>query len=97
MKKSYFGRVNLSAIAHENGINISFEPTWRSAPEKIILHVPFFVQINNVSINGTDIPVKKDCINLPGEKCKINISWKFNSTINYSYRTFVNDYKQGKI
>jgi hypothetical protein len=96
VKKSptYFGMVNLTAEARKDGIDIVFCPSWHEPPEKIRLHLPFFANVNSVLIDGCPVSYNKDYVDLPKQKCNINISWWIDPSINYSYKKAVEDYKE---
>ena len=94
---TYFGMINLSAIATDDGINITFEPIWREKPESVVLHIPFFAEINSVSVNDKEVKLEEDYIELPLIDSEIEITWDIDSTINYSYQKIVEDYLAGKI
>ena len=88
-----FGIVNLTSKAFDDGINISFVPTWNALPKNVLLHLPFYTNVSTVLVDGIPVSYDEGYVDLPLYDCNVDITWEINTSINYSYEKSVEDYK----
>jgi hypothetical protein len=90
---TFFGQVNLKGQAREKGLEIEFEPSWKDPPEAVILHLPFFAELESITVNGLSAFPEDDAVKIPAKKSSIQITWRIDPGISYSYEKAVADYK----
>jgi hypothetical protein len=73
-------------------INIAAQ--WRNAPAAIVIHVPWFMSVSAVTVDGNPVTVSAGKISVPADAKKIHIDWKRKAeTADLSYKNTVADYK----
>lgn len=49
---TYFGPVSLTIASREDGADVQLDAQWRTPPQKVVLHVPWFVSVESAKVNG---------------------------------------------
>jgi hypothetical protein len=70
-----FGPVDFTLSMQTNGAALKLESHWQTAPREIVLHVPWFMQLDSVSIDGTAIALTGDEVKLPPSATTVAIRW----------------------
>lgn len=104
-----FGKLNFSLIPTKTGAHFEWTGKFRNPPEEIVVHVPWFVFLKSVTVNGKTYSVKKsgglsregfpkigsDRIVLSPKTHSAEIAWQRNSRPDdFSYPVFVENYKR---
>jgi len=91
---TYFGKVNLKAVSAKDRLTLYLKTEFRTQPDKIVLHFPFFADVSKVLADGKAVEFKPDMVNLkPGTK-QVEVFWQLKPAGKYSYQSFVNQYKE---
>ncbi len=68
--------------------------TWRDAPEKLVIHLPWFMNANGVAIDGKTAAVSDGAITAPANAQEVRIHWsRTPGTPEMSYQQTVDAYK----
>ncbi len=90
-----FGTISYTLRQPDNNsavINISSQ--WRDAPAAIVVHVPWFMAVNSVTVDGKPAEVTGSKITLPADAKQVRIDWKRKADMaDLSYKNTVADYK----
>jgi len=90
-----FGMVNFELNANNSGLEMDFKADWREPPQKIIIHIPFFINLKSLSINGKVIDVKEDkLIIIEPLDFKLKLTWEKIPEVIINYESMVEKYKR---
>ncbi len=104
-----FGNLSFSLTPKEDGAHFEWNGTFRNPPREIVVHVPYFVFLKSVTVNGKTYTVKEsgglsrngfpkigsDRIVLSPKMHTADFSWQRTSRPDdASYRVFVENYKR---
>lgn len=99
-----FGQVNFRLIPDEQGAVFQWEHQFHEKPRSMVVHIPFFVTLKSVVIDGREFQFAKTevtpgdslphltphRVELPIEVTKVRFNWDYNSRPDeFSYRFFV--------
>jgi hypothetical protein len=70
-----FGQVNYRVKFSADGATIGFENQLTSRPDKIFLHVPWFVRVRSVRVDGSQTKVQGGTIFVPPNAARVEIAW----------------------
>jgi len=89
-----FGMVNYVLTADRTGGTMTFTNSFSNSPDSIILHLPWFLSVGEITADGKKIPVYGRTVNLPVNVRSVYISWHRNTNSDLmSYDRAVKDYK----
>ncbi len=87
-----FGNVSYTIDSTEDGATLSFGAKWRKAPESILFHIPWFLDLKSATIDGSAATVENRAVQIPADAKKIELKWTHNSKPDLSYRRGVELY-----
>ncbi|MCX6930631.1 MAG: hypothetical protein NT154_46610, partial [Verrucomicrobia bacterium] len=92
---SHFGPVAFQANFRENGMSMELRPRFEVTPSKVVIHLPWFVTPGGARVDGKQVPVNRDRLEIPASAQRIDVTWKRNQDVaGFSYREAVEAYKQ---
>jgi len=89
---TYFGPVGLEVVSSEQGAVIRFQPEFRRRPEKILVHLPFYVTATEVLVNGRPVEIQNRVIPIGPETSEISVRWERDPSVQMSYQKAVENY-----
>lgn len=92
---SYFGHVAFQARFQDNGMSMELEPAFKSAPRRIVVHLPWYVKVATARVDGQTAPVKGGALEAPASARKIEVEWARQGDVaGLSYREAVASYQK---
>lgn len=92
---TYFGTVNLEAHFRRDGMTLALDPKFGQLPERIVVHLPWFVKGSAASVDGKPAAIDKNRVSLPGSARKLEVGWAaVVPTAGFSYDEAVENYKR---
>jgi hypothetical protein len=88
------GPVSAILQFRDDGADFTLESHYRIRPNRIILHIPFFVKLNNFTTDAKSSRLTIDGIELSHDVTQVELSWSRQDTLPLSYDTIVNQYKK---
>jgi len=73
---------------------LSLKPDFRQAPEQIVVHLPWFVNLLQASADGQTIEVENKAIRLSPQTKELRLKWTIRPVGAWSYDFFVQEYKE---
>lgn len=74
---SVFGNLDFSLeMPSETSATLQLKAHFTQQPRKVILHLPWFMQVESLSAGGRSLKVAGDAVELPREATSIQIQWK---------------------
>ncbi|MEW6456673.1 MAG: hypothetical protein AB1410_08195 [Acidobacteriota bacterium] len=90
-----FGKIDFSIKFKKDGALVYINSQFRMPPEKIIIHIPFFVDLISAKADEKKAKIKDQTILIPSATKKVELLWKKKSEIpEFSYEKTVKDYKE---
>ncbi|MFQ6109383.1 MAG: hypothetical protein ACE5L7_07505 [Candidatus Aminicenantales bacterium] len=92
-----FGMIDFSLELQEEGACLRLNPQFRKAPERIVFHIPWFVEFREASIEGNDrkkIEATNRTLLLPPDTREVHIKWERKPVGAWNYDYFVQEYKE---
>lgn len=90
-----FGMVNFELECHRRKAILKLKNDFHHNPKVLILHLPWFMRVWRVTVDGKAVTPEKDMLRLPSDTRKVVIDWKKRKGLPaYSYRQAVQDYQQ---
>ena len=90
-----FGEVNLDMRFREGGATLHFDNKFRETPQQLVLHLPWFMAVSTVSIDGRKVAVTDNSVILPVKTREVQIEWQKKADAPaLSYENAVRDYKE---
>ncbi len=93
-----FGPVEFTLrVVSESEAQLTFEPSFRSRPQRVLVHIPWFVQLREVRADGQPLalPAGASVIELPGEARHVTLRWQRRADAPpLSYLSAVESYKR---
>jgi len=87
---TYFGVVAFEVDINKEEFRIKIRANWKEQPERIVIHVPYFIEVKDLSTG--ELTNDKIYLGPNVEEVSVKFSWKIKSAI--SYETFVKVYKR---
>lgn len=90
-----FGRISYVVKQPDNNSAvISINSDWRKAPGAIVIHLPWFMDVSSVSVDGKPASIDHNQVTLSADAKKVQIDWKRKPDApELSYQKAVADYK----
>jgi hypothetical protein len=89
-----FGSVTASMRFANSSLTVQLSNQFRSAPAKIVIHIPWFYQATTADVDGRSVPIHDTGIEVPADAKVIRLRGKMRSgEQNLSYANAVKDYK----
>ncbi len=89
-----FGSLNFYFTAEKGAGRIILNPKFRDKPEEIILHLPYFVEASEASVDGQKHPIDGNLLRFSPETKEVVIKWEKKLIGAMSYDFYVQEYKQ---
>ncbi len=89
-----FGMVNFSFEAEKGEARLRLQSDFRQAPEKIVVHLPWFVNLLQASADGQPLKAKNKNLYLSAQTKELKLKWEIRPVGAWSYEFFVQDYKE---
>ena len=90
-----FGRVNFIFEAAKDGaVTLHLDNAFTASPDEIVVHLPWFVVANRVTVDGKPVGTDKDGIHLPASASDVHMDWQYVSHPKMSYDRTVNSFEQ---
>ena len=88
------GEVNFELRCRKGAATLTLANSLSGGPQQMILHLPWFMTVAKVTVDGTPASVKDGAVDLPLAARKVEIQWtRARSTPQMSYNKAVEDYK----
>jgi hypothetical protein len=88
-----FGTVNFDLQFSNGTALLKLSNKFHEKPEKLVLHLPWFMSVSELNADGKKLPVKNNSVILPVDCKQVSIKWQKKSEENFSYQKTVDDYK----
>ncbi|HPA99411.1 MAG TPA: hypothetical protein PLI55_00810, partial [Candidatus Marinimicrobia bacterium] len=89
-----FGEVNFTLTFKKNSATLVLKNNFKKAPAVIILHLPWFMEVRKIEIDGRSINQENNAVSLPVDTRQVDLEWSFKKNIeNMSYDQTVEQYK----
>ena len=89
-----FGQVNFDVKFTNTGATVQLNNSFTQRPQEIVLHLPWFVDVSEVTADGKRINVASNTAVLPANVRVVQIAWRKKSDApTLSYENAVKDYK----
>lgn len=95
-----FGTITVNARFNPGGMTLGLSARWRQAPQRIILHLPWFVKPSSATADGKGVDIGRPKVGegyvvvLPPGAGKVDVRWNTAALPNISYERTVEDYKR---
>jgi hypothetical protein len=80
-----FGTLDYSLNARSDGADVQFKGTWRTKPERIVFHIPWFVRLDSAEADGKPVDGSDGVISLPATVRKLKLNWTWTDHPDLSY------------
>ena len=92
---TYFGTLGFTLEQPSAGEAVlKIDAHFERAPQQVIVHVPWFVQLQSATVDGHAVPAKDGALTLPSSAREVRIQWAEKpGTPRMSYAHAVDDYK----
>ena len=91
-----FGLLSYTIKAHENGADVDIQSDWRDNPKTILFHIPWFVEVTDVTIDGRVATVQQlpndQAVELPIDAKAVHFDWRWKEQPDLSYERAVRLY-----
>lgn len=84
-----FGLVDMTIRFGDDGARVSIDPKWRTAPNHLVFHIPWFVSASSATADGKPGTIRQGQIVLPPSARDLRISWKWTDQPDLSYQRAV--------
>jgi hypothetical protein len=92
---SEFGMVGLKAAFRSAGMTLDLHFDFEEKPERIVLHLPWFVTVKSALADGHPIPVGQSQLTLAGSVQHVEVEWvRHDPTEDPSYSRAVEEYER---
>ena len=92
---TWFGRVNFTfECSTDSEAILHLDNRFTTAPNEIVVHLPWFVAANRVTVDGKPVRVDTDGIHLPPSTRDVRIDWKYISHPKMNYDRTVSSFEQ---
>jgi hypothetical protein len=92
---SYFGEVNYDLLSHgDSAATLEFENKFTRAPESIVVHLPWFVELQSATADGHPLRAMDGQLLLPSSVKHVKLLWRRRASApDLSYEIAVRHYK----
>lgn len=88
-----FGKVNFKLVCQKRKAMLILDTNYHHQPDSLILHLPWFMQVQQVIVDGTEMHCEKDLLPLSPATRLVEIKWKKQKNVKkYSYNRAVREY-----
>lgn len=73
---------------------LRIHPTWRDAPKELVIHLPWFMKVSDVTVDGRAASTTESAVAVPADAREVRIHWaRVPGTPEMSYQQTVDAYK----
>jgi hypothetical protein len=88
------GEVNFDLRCHAAGATLALENKFSGGPQTMVLHLPWFMAVSKVTVDGNQATVTQGTVDLPANTHTVELQWaRAKDAPTMSYRKAVEDYK----
>jgi hypothetical protein len=88
------GEVNFDLRCREGGATLELANKFTGRPQRIVLHLPWFMTTSEVKVDGNKVAVKDGTVDLPVDSRRVEIRWaRIRNAPAMSFMKAVNQYK----
>lgn len=74
---------------------MELRPKFELTPSRVVIHLPWFVAPGGARVDGRQVAVNRNCLEVPVSARRVEVNWRRNRAISgFSYREAVEAYKQ---
>ena len=88
-----FGPLNFELVSEAQGAELRLKTDFHHAPRKVIVHVPWFVELNSASVDGKPVRAGKGELEIPVTAHVVKFNWTTHNVPGMSYDSAVQAYK----
>ncbi len=89
-----FGSLDFSLTVEKDAARLNLKPRFREKPKEIILHLPWFVEVSEASIDSKRIKIDGDFLRFTPDTQQVVIKWEMKHIGAIGYDFFVQEYKE---
>jgi len=90
-----FGQVNFELMGVPGGAALTLENKYNEKPRELVLHLPWFVEVQSVEADGKRLRVDRSLVRLPVDARRLQIRWSKKAQVpTLSYENAVREFKQ---
>jgi hypothetical protein len=80
-----FGTISLTLHARDDGAELTLDADWRTPPEKLVFHVPWFLGLESADADGASADKEKGLVSLPPDArtCRLRWTWRERPDLSY--------------
>ena len=87
-----FGPISYTIDATAEGARVGIDAKWRSAPDSLRFHIPWFAELTSATADGTRVEARDRVLEIPSSTRKLDLRWTRKATPELSYRNGVERY-----
>jgi hypothetical protein len=91
---TWFGKVSYTLTLSDSSAGLNISPSWRSAPESVVFHVPYFLKLKSAAVDGKPAREEGGSIVMDPASRELKIEFERAPVEPRSYRRAVDDYKK---
>jgi len=80
-----FGTLSMTLHSLEDGAELMLEPKWRTPPEKLVFHVPWFLALEGAEATDASIDPEKGLVVLAPDTRACRLHWRWTEDPDLSY------------
>ena len=86
-----FGRVSMEIRSKVDGAEIALAADWRTPPESVVFHIPWFITAESAEVDGKAAAVQDGVVRLPvsARRCSLKWRWKERPDLSYERAVFL--------
>ncbi|HET6643893.1 MAG TPA: PA14 domain-containing protein, partial [Fimbriimonadales bacterium] len=84
-----FGSFDLSMRCRADGADIELHPKWRTSPDALVVHFPWFLTVSKATADGAPVKIEGGMIRISPNARSIRLDWTWNSHPDLSYERAV--------
>jgi F5/8 type C domain len=89
------GPLSMEYQFHQDGAELILDTHFRTDPLKLVLHLPYFVELESASANNTPLTVENGSLTLPVNTTSVSLKWQWlEKTTPFSFSRSVTEYKE---
>lgn len=89
------GPLSMEYQFHQDGAELTLDTHFRTDPLKLVLHLPYFVELESASANNTPLTVENNSLTLPVNTTLVSLKWQWREkTTPFSFSQSVTEYKE---
>ncbi|MCA9583361.1 MAG: chitobiase/beta-hexosaminidase C-terminal domain-containing protein, partial [Myxococcales bacterium] len=90
---TYFGPISYEFTFHAGGGTLTMTPSFRTAPEAVVVHVPWFATGVTATADGAAVPISGGAIEVPSSTKTVDFQWSVDGAPDLSFDAAVEAYR----